>query len=176
MISRIEVSMENVFPPTEHTSSADVVFLHFPSDQIEDKLFSLNRSGKVSVNSTIVLCSSRPYGMGNLLKRNSLQKFADRHVLGDPAMFQRVIGDFMAGLAAGKVRIDLLAARAPPEALVGLYLLLMGHMDQVSIESYRAVNYEKLRSEARVYLREGVTIDSIDSNALSDALARAFER
>ena len=82
----------------------------------------------------------------------------------------------MAGLAAGKVRTDLLASRAPPEALVGLYLLLKGGMDDGSIESYRAANVERLRSEARIYLDEGITIETIDPNALSDALTHAFER
>lgn len=174
VISLIESSMSGICLPVANTASADVIFVHFPTHRLERALGNLVLNGTVGVGSTLVLCSSHPYGMESMLK--SFTNFPDRHVLRDPAMFQRVVGEFMAGLAAGKVRTDLLASRAPPEALVGLYLLLKGGMDDGSIESYRAANVERLRSEARIYLDEGITIETIDPNALSDALTHAFER
>ena len=177
VVSLIETGMGQLCAPAVlGISLADVIFLHFPTHEIEPLLDDLIDSTEVTADSTIVLCSSHPFGMGSVLTRPTLQKFPKRHVLGDPYVFLGVIDEFLTSLAAGKVRTDLLASRAPPEALVGLYLLLKGGMDDASIESYRAANGEKLRSEAKVYLREGLKIETIDSNALSQALARAFER
>jgi hypothetical protein len=176
VVSRIEKEMARRFPPPPDTLHVDVIFLHLPTHDIESVLKEYVHDGEVNVTSTIILCSSYPINLIDVLGRQGLQQFPDKFVLGDPELFLTFIDEFMSGLAGDKIRTDLLAARAVPEALVGLYLLFKGGMDKECVRSYTAQNAKKLESEARVHFREGVKIDAITDASLAHALSGAFCR